>query len=121
MLTSVPTLPSGLGRSRAFLKAVFLFLVSMAARPRLRTRIKTLRFACWKADAVRGRKLEIYHFLGQHGIDICLLTETCLTSGEAFRMTNYVCHRTDLLNEGGGKAILVRRGIDNYAVPFQDL
>lgn len=73
----------------------------------------------WNADGVHGRMLELDHFLMQYGIDICLLTETHLRSGEAFWMANYVGHRTDRLMEGGGTAVLVCRGIDHYAVPVQ--
>jgi hypothetical protein len=72
---------------------------------------KALRLACWNADGVRGRKQELDHFLGQHGTDICLLTVTHLRSDEVFRLANYVCHRNNRLTEGGGTAILVRRGI----------
>ena len=57
------------------------------------------------------------HFLSQRGVDICLLTETHIRP-EVFRLANYVCHRTDRPTEGGGKALLVRRGIDHYAVPI---
>jgi hypothetical protein len=64
---------------------------------------------------VRGRKMELDHFLGKHGVDICLLTETHLRSGQVFRLANYVCHLTDRPTECGGTAILVRRGIDHYA------
>ena len=49
---------------------------------------KALRLACWNADGVRGRKQELYHFLVQRGIDICLLAETHLRSGEVFRLAN---------------------------------
>jgi len=80
-----------------------------------------LRLACWNGDGVRGRKQELDHFLGQHGIDICLLAETHLRSGEVFRLANYVCLRIDRLTEGGGTAILVRRGIVHQAVPVQGL
>jgi hypothetical protein len=34
--------------------------------------------ACWNADGVRGRILELDHFHGQYGIDIYLLTATDL-------------------------------------------
>jgi exonuclease III len=68
--------------------------------------VKALRLACWNADGVRGRKLELEHFLSQHGVDICLLTETHLRERDVFRLANYVCHRTDRLTEGGGTAIL---------------
>jgi hypothetical protein len=47
----------------------------MAARPR-RSTVKVLRLAFWNADGVRGRKIELDHFLAQHGVDVCLLNET---------------------------------------------
>jgi len=61
------------------------------------------------------------HFLIQHGVDICLLSETFLKSGKAFRVANYVCHRTDRPTTGGGSAILVRRGIVHHSVPIPGL
>ena len=36
-------------------------------------------------------------------------------------MSNYVCHRNDPLTEGGGTAILVRRGIVHHAAPVLGL
>jgi len=93
----------------------------MAARRKRTKYNKTLRLACWNAVGVRGRKQELEHFLGQHDIDICLLAETHLRSGEVFRLANYVCHRNDPLTERGGKAILVQRGIVHHAVPVQGL
>jgi hypothetical protein len=44
---------------------------------------------------VRGRNIEMEHFHNQHGVDICLLNYTFLNPGHAFRLANYVCHRTD--------------------------
>jgi hypothetical protein len=78
---------------------------------------KALRLASWHADSVRSRKQELDHFLGQHGINICLLTETQLRSGDVFWMANYVFQRNDRLTEGGRTTILVHRGID-HAVPI---
>jgi hypothetical protein len=51
---------------------------------------------------VRSSKLEVEHFLSQHCIDICLLIETFLKTGQDFRLANYVCHRTDRQTESGG-------------------
>ena len=65
----------------------------MAARPSKTERCKALRLACWNEDGVRSRKLELEHFLSQHGVDICLLSETFLNTGQAFRLANYACHR----------------------------
>jgi hypothetical protein len=56
------------------------------------------------------------HFLGQYGIDICLLTETHLRSGEAFRMENYVYHCTDLLTEGGGIPVQGLKYLETTAI-----
>jgi exonuclease III len=83
--------------------------------------VKALRVACWNADGIRGRKMELDHFLGKHRVDICLLTETHLRSGQVFLLANYVCHHTDRPTEGGGTAILVRRGIDHYAITVPGL
>jgi hypothetical protein len=49
------------------------------------------------------------------------LNETHLKAGDVLRMANYVCHRNDRLTEGGGTAILVRRGIDHHVIPVQGL
>jgi exonuclease III len=84
-------------------------------------RRKALRIACWNADGVRGRKLELEQFLSEHGVDICLLNETHLESDWALSFANYVCYRTNCPTQGGGTAILVRRGIDHYAVPVSGL
>jgi hypothetical protein len=89
----------------------------MAARPRRTDRDRALRFACWNADGLRDRRLELEHFLNQHGVDICLLSETFLNPGQA----NYVCHRTDRTTHDGGTAILVRRGIVHHSVPVHGL
>jgi len=93
----------------------------MAARPRRTVGGKALRLAYWNADGVRGRKLELEHFLSQHGTDICPLIETFRNSGQAFRIAKYVCHRTDRPTAEGGTAILVRRGITHHSVPLRAL
>ena len=41
--------------------------------------------------------------------------------GQAFRLANYVCHRTDRPTAGGGTAMLVRRGIVHYTMPVPGL
>jgi exonuclease III len=94
----------------------------MAERPRTNGG-KSLRLASWNADGVRGRILELEQILSESGVDICLLNKTQFVSGRALRFANYVCHRTDLQTRGGGggTAILVRRGIEHYAVSVSGL
>jgi hypothetical protein len=82
----------------------------MAARPRSTERCKALRLTHSNEDWVRRRRFELEHFLNQHGVDICLLSEAFLNPGQTFRLGNYVCHRTDRLTNEGGTDILVRRG-----------
>ena len=66
---------------------------------------------------MRGRKLELEHFLGQHDVNICLLILTLLNPGQAFRLDNYDCHRTDRPTMGGDTAIIDRRGVVHHSVP----
>ena len=74
----------------------------MAARLRRTVRCKALRLAYWNVDEVRGRLLELKHFLSHHGVDICLLIETFLKPDQAFRLAKYVCHRTHRVTAGVG-------------------
>ena len=78
----------------------------MAAHPRRTVRCKALRHACWNADGVRGRKLELEHFLSQHDVDICPLSKTFLKTDQEFRLANNVCHRTDRPTTGAVKPSL---------------
>jgi len=91
----------------------------MAACPK-KQRGNALRLTCWNADGVHGRKLELQH-LSQHGVDTFLLSETFLNPGQACRLANYVCHRTDGLTARGGTAILIHRGIVHRSVPVLGL
>jgi len=93
----------------------------MAARPRRLVRSKVLCLAWGNADGMRGRNLELEHFISQNGVDICLLSETFLKSDLALRLDNYVCHRTNRPTAGDGTAILVRRGIVHHSVPVPGL
>jgi hypothetical protein len=74
---------------------------NMAARHKSTGRGKSLRLACWKADGVGGRKIEMENLLGQHDVGICLLSETFLNPEKAFRFANYVCHCTAQSNSWG--------------------
>ena len=64
-------------------RPLFCLWPNLAARPKRTERCKDLRIACWKADGVRGRKLELEYFLNQRGVDNCLLSETFLNPGLA--------------------------------------
>jgi len=93
----------------------------MAVRPRRKEWGRELLLACWNADGLRGRKLELEHFLSQHDVEICILSETFLNPGQTFRLANFACHRTDRMTAGGNTAILIRRGIVHHSVPVAGL
>jgi hypothetical protein len=95
--------------------------LNKAARRRRKNWSKPLRLACWNADVVRGRKLELEHIPKQHCVDICLISETYLHLGKAYRFAYYVRHRTDRPTAGGGTAILVRLGLVHHSVPVPGL
>ena len=79
LLASISSFRKGAARARAVLKPLSSSSLNMAARPRTTNRGKILRLAYWNAADMRGRMLQLEHFLGQHAVDICLLSETFLT------------------------------------------
>jgi hypothetical protein len=87
-----------------------------AARPK-RSTVKALGLAFCNPYSVRGKKIELDHFLAQHGVDVSLLNETHLDPGQAFPFANFVCHRSHRSTKGGGTAVLVRRCIEHHALP----
>ena len=64
--------------------------------------------ACCIADGICGRKLELEHFLSQHGVIICLLSELLLRPGQVLHLANCVCHHTERITAGSGIAVLAR-------------
>jgi len=58
---------------------------------------------------------------GSLNCNILSKVQTFVNTGHAFRLSNYVCHRTERLITGGGTAILVRRGIVHLSVPIPGL
>jgi hypothetical protein len=93
----------------------------MVERPRRMDRGNALRLACCNTNDVRGRKLDLEYFLGQHGVDVCFLSETRLNPSQKFRLANYVYHRTDRPTARSDISILVFRGRDNHSVPVPGL
>jgi hypothetical protein len=88
----------------------------MAAWIRRTHQVKGSRVACWNADGILCRNMELDRFFGQHHVNVCLSTETKLRSGEDFQMAIHVCPHTSRLTERGGTVIVVRQGMDHYLV-----
>jgi len=104
LLTSISSIRTGEARPQAVLKTVIVFVDEYGS---------ALRKDAGKSPAprllecsLRSSKLELKHFLKQHDFNICLLSETFLNPGQAFRLANYVCHCKDRLIDEGGTAIM---------------
>jgi len=65
--------------------------------------------------------LELEHFLSQKCVVISLLSEAFLNTGQAFRLANYIFHRTDRPTDRGDTTIFVPRGIVHHSGPSPDL
>ena len=116
--TSHPSTPSPKEQPASGLssKPSFCSWPNIEARLRRTERCKDLRLACWNADEVRKRKLELEHFLSQHGFDNCPLIDTHLNTGQAYRFPNYVRHHRQ--TDRGGR--YSHPGLPCYSPPFSD-
>ena len=84
-------------------------------------RCKTLRLAYSNAIGVRSKKFELKHYLNQHGVDMCFLSETLINLGENFQLTSYACHRTGRLTVGAAQPSWSAFCIVHHSVPVTGL
>lgn len=69
----------------------------------------TTKIMIWNARGIRHKKDELFDFLLNNDIDICLLSETLLSSDVSIRNNDFYCYRNDRENSrGGGVAIFVK-------------
>lgn len=81
----------------------------------------TTKLMIWNARGIRHKKDELFDFMLQNNIDICLLSETLLSSNLSIRNNDFYCYRNDRENSrGGGVAILVKKSIRHKLVPIVD-
>ena len=73
----------------------------------------------WNADRVCGIRLELQHFLIQHGVDICLLSEIFISPGQALQLDNYANARQ--IDSRDGRTTIIHRGIVQQTVPVPGL
>ena len=78
---------------------------------------KPLTFVTWNACSVRAKAIELADFLRKHNIDVGLLTETHLKSGDSFWLPDYNIIRLDRTNSrGGGVAVIVKAYSIQYLI-----
>ena len=79
---------------------------------------KPLTIITWNACSVRAKAIELADFLRKHNIDVGLLTETHLKSGDSFWLPDHTIIRLDRTSSrGGGVAIIVRKGLTYNILP----
>lgn len=77
-----------------------------------------IKITSWNARSIRSKKLELFHFLEKHNVDICLISETWLNNNFSLRNNNYYSYRYDRsTGNGGGVAILIKKTIQHQLLP----
>jgi hypothetical protein len=87
LLTSISSIRTGVARPQAVLKTVILFVAEYENALRKDNARKSPVPRLLECG-LRGRKLELEHFLKQHDFNICLLSETFLNTEQAFQLAN---------------------------------
>ena len=79
----------------------------------------SLLILLWNANGLRLHLQELITVLQDRRVDICLVTETHLTSRSPLRVPGYVSHRTDHPDDSahGGTAVLVRQQLSHHLLP----
>lgn len=73
---------------------------------------RILKIIFWNCRSIRNKSIELFNFLTDNNIDICLLSETWLKCGEKLTHRNYYCVRNDRKGStGGGVAILIKKSL----------
>lgn len=81
--------------------------------------IKNLKLLQWNAQGATTQSVitQIDLLLNEEKIDIAVISETFMTPGHDFRLTNYTVYRKDRPTHGGGVLIAVRNNIDHRRLP----
>lgn len=79
---------------------------------------RSLSIVTWNACSIRAKSIELADFVRRHSIDVGLLTETHLKSGDKFWLPDYNIIRLDNINSrGGGVAVIVKKGLKYHIMP----
>lgn len=80
-----------------------------------------LSIITWNARGIRNKHTELFQFLINQNIDICLVTETWLKPDISINHQEYFIYRNDRSHaRGGGVAILLRKNISHQPLPVID-
>lgn len=80
-----------------------------------------INIVTWNARGIRNKKEELYEFLLNNNIDICLLNETWLNQNVSIRHNEFYCYRNDRVGgRGGGVAIIIKKNIRHQLMPLMN-
>lgn len=71
----------------------------------------------WNCNSIQKYKIELESFLIKFKIDICCLNETKINPNQKLFFNNYVVHRDDRNQHGGGVAILIKNSVKHFLQP----
>lgn len=78
-----------------------------------------LNIVTWNARGIRNKSLELFQFLKNHNVDVCLVSETWLNSNISIRHRDFFVYRNDReVTRGGGVAIIVKKNIQHNLLPI---
>ena len=75
--------------------------------------VKT-KILSWNARGVRNKNEELFHFLEENNVDVCLLCETWLNKNFSIRNKNYYCIR----NNCWGNILYGKLQLNQYQINF---
>lgn len=81
--------------------------------------IKSLKLLQWNAQGATTQSIitQIDLLLNEEKIDIAVISETFLTPGHAFTLSNYTIYRKDRSTHGGGVLIAIQNNIAHRRLP----
>lgn len=75
----------------------------------------------WNADSIMPKKNELHEFFREYDVDVALVSETHLDADCTFKMHSKSVYRNDRNRQGGGTAIIVKRGITHHVLDLPEL
>lgn len=78
---------------------------------------ESLNIVTWNARGIRHKSQELFEFLIQNNVHICLVTETWLNCSITLNHRGYYIYRNDRETRGGGVAIIIKNSIRHELLP----
>ena len=81
--------------------------------------LNNVNIITWNARGIKQKSIELFSFLINKNINICLVTETWLKTNISLSHNSFKIYRNDRENRnGGGVAIIVNINISHILLPI---